>query len=282
MGLGGTIEPGSQKIEARLLLAYTGITRFDGEEWNHCRFGSWVVDIINVGRQKQRIGQGRAFTRLSGVAALYAPGRDFHEWRPASGWLDESYIVFNAGGSTAAVLKKLTGLAGWCHFRDRDGRLADRLKKIAELAFYRRAGYHLAAHGLMAELLGIVADSHPVSAHVRALNQQSAPGMAGAVEKFIRDHIDQPISVDQLASYVKMSLSAFAHAYPALAGESPYRTVQRLKVEQAKRLMLQDGLSVKQCAARLGIECEFHLSRLFKRIEGIAPKNYVAALTKKR
>lgn len=282
MGIGGTIEPGSQKIDARLLRAYTGITRFDADEWNHCIFGSWVVDIINVGRQKQRVGQGKTFTRLSGVAALYSPRRDFHELRQAGGWLDESYIIFDAGGSTAALLKKLTGPAGWRHFRDRDGGIADRLKKIAELAFYRRAGYHLAAHGLMAELLGMLADSHPVSARMRALNQQSAPGMAGAIEKYIRDHIDQPVSVAQLASHVKMSLSAFAHAYPALAGESPYRTVQRLKVEQAKRLMLQDGLSVKQCAARLGIECEFHLSRLFKRLEGMAPKNYLAALTKKR
>ncbi|MBI5723929.1 MAG: helix-turn-helix transcriptional regulator [Planctomycetes bacterium] len=282
MGLGGTIEPRRQTVDVRLLRAYTGITRFPADEWNNCRFDSWVVDIINTGRQRQRIGGGRAFARLSGVAALYAPGRDFHEWRTADGWVDESYIVFDAGGATAALLRKLSGPAGWRHFRDRDRLIADRLKKIAELAFCRRIGYHLAAHGLMAELLGILADSHPVSGRMRALNHETAPGIAGEVERYIRQHIARPIRVADLAAHVKMSLSAFAHAYPPLAGEPPYRTVQRLKVEAAKRLMLQDGLSVKQCAARLGIPCEFHLSRLFKRLEGLAPKNYIEALLRKK
>jgi AraC-like DNA-binding protein len=78
-----------------------------------------------------------------------------------------------------------------------------------------------------------------------------------------------------------MSTSAFAHAYPRLAGESPYCTVRRLKLEAAKRFLLQDGLSVKECAERLGFSSEFHFSRLFKRLEGLSPTRYRHVLTEK-
>ena len=87
--------------------------------------------------------------------------------------------------------------------------------------------------------------------------------------------------VADLARHAKMSVSAFAHAYPRRAGESPYRTVQRLKLEAAKRLLLQDGLSVKECAERLGFSSEFHFSRLFKRLEGMSPMRYRQALLEK-
>jgi len=78
-----------------------------------------------------------------------------------------------------------------------------------------------------------------------------------------------------------MSVSAFAHAYPRRAGESPNRTVRRLKLEAAKRFLLQDGLNVKECAERLGFSSEFHFSRLFKRVEGMSPSDYRRALMEK-
>jgi AraC-like DNA-binding protein len=57
--------------------------------------------------------------------------------------------------------------------------------------------------------------------------------------------------------------------------------VQRLKLEAAKCFLLQEGLSVKECAVRLGFSSEFHLSRLFKRLEGLSPTRYRHALTEK-
>ena len=67
----------------------------------------------------------------------------------------------------------------------------------------------------------------------------------------------------------------------AFAGEPPYRTVLRLKVQAAKQLLLSVGLSVKATAAQLGFPSEFQFSRTFKLVEGVAPKRYVQALTSK-
>ena len=55
--------------------------------------------------------------------------------------------------------------------------------------------------------------------------------MAGSVAKGV-----PMIRVPDVARHVGLSATALAHAYSPLAGESPLRTIQRLKIDAAKRL----------------------------------------------
>ena len=283
MALSAQLKSHQQQVPARLYLACSGVTRFTNSGWAHPRAGGWVIDYINQGRQPQRIGTGNKFTRLSGIAALYAPTTKWSEWRTAGDSLNESYIIFDLAGELARDFRALTGRAGYCHFRDPDQLLGHRLQQLAELLFQARPGAHIFAHGVFLELLGWVLTANPAGKHLREVRDtgsaREAHHLPGRVERYIRQHIAQTIRVTNLAQSVGLSASAFAHAYPRLAGEPPYRTVLRLKVQAAKQLLLQDGLSVKETAGRLGFPSEFQFSRTFKLVEGVAPKRYVQALT---
>ena len=274
-----------QQVSARLYRAYSGVSSFPSTEWAHPRPGAWVIDYIHQGQQPQRIGTGQKFTRLSGIAALYAPGTRWHEWRTAGGSLNESYLIFDLHGELAESFRRLAGRAGYCHFRDPDQMIGHRLQQIAELLFQARPGAPVFAHGILLELLGLVLTAQPVRPRLREVREtgrtREARHLPGRVESYIRQHITQSIRVAELARSVGLSVSAFGHAYPRLAGESPYRTVLRLKVQAAKQLLLQEGLSVKATAAQLGFPSEFQFSRTFKLVEGVAPKRYVEALTSK-
>jgi AraC-like DNA-binding protein len=285
MELGGTLRGRQQTVEVRLLMAHIGVKQFAVTRWKRCRHRWWVLDLINQGWQEQRIGRGKNFTRLSGVAALYAPGCDYCEQQIAGGSIEESYIIFDATGAAGACLRQLMGARGWCHFRDPDHLISAALRRAAELLFYRRPGFDLLAHSALLELLGLLVTASPPIVHLRDVRAdgegRKRDVLVDAVERFICDHITDPMHVADLAAQVKMSPSAFAHAYSRRAGESPYRTLQRLKIEQAKRFLLRDGLSVKECAARLGFSSEFHFSRLFKGLEGVSPSRYRHALMEK-
>ena len=274
-----------QRISARLYRAYSGVSSFPSTEWAQPRPGAWVIDYIHQGQQPQRIGKGKRFLRLSGIAALYAPRTHWHERRTAGGSLNESYLIFDLSGELEKTFRSLAGRAGYCHFRDPAQMVADRLQQIAELLFQARPGAPVFAQGVLLELLGLLLTAPAVRPRLREVRAtgcgQEARHLAGRVETYIRQHISQPIRVAELARGVGLSASAFAHAYPRLAGEPPYRTVLRLKVQAAKQLLLQEGLSVKAAAAQLGFPSEFQFSRTFKRVEGIAPKRYVQALTSK-
>jgi AraC-like DNA-binding protein len=181
-------------------------------------------------------------------------------------------------------LRKLTGRANWCHVRDPDHVIADRLRRIGEWLFHRQPGFELLAQGAFVELLGRLVTAQPDGPQQKVLRlpvpASERKDLPGRVENFIRARLTDPLRVTDLAQHVGLSASALAHAYPALAGESPHRTIQRLKLEAAKRLLLREGLSVKEAAARLGFSSEFHFSRLFKQLEGIAPQEYRRALLK--
>jgi AraC-like DNA-binding protein len=286
MALGGQLDPSAQAPGVRLLQAYSGIARHETARWIHPRRRDWALDYLHHGRQTQRVGSGRAFVRPSGLAALYAPGCAYHEFQEAGKEVDESYVVFRLEGSARRALDRLTGRHGFCHFEDPDGTVAAALRAIAEEVFARRPGSALAAHGRLEGLLAALLAAEPKGPRRRVARAPGkVPGRGGLrarVEALLRADPGGRWSVAALARRVGMSASAFAHAYPRLAGETPHRAILRLKIEAAKGLLLGERLRVKEAAERLGFSSEFHFSRAFKRLEGVAPRDYRPTLLRLR
>ena len=283
MGLGGQFTARQERVPARLVRAYTGVTAFPATAWMHARSRSWVLDYLNHGQQRQRIGRGPEFTRRSNVAALYAPGVGYHEYQRQGERLDESYVLFTVRGGRRGEFGALVGPARWCHIADPDQLIGHRLRRLGELLFHRKPQFEWVAQGILLELLGLVLQSVPTGAQQRTLGlAPKSPGAAltEQVARYIRAHVHEPIRVRQLAAHVHLSESAFAHTYPKVAGEAPYRTILRLKMETAKRLLLQERLTVKETSGRLGFSSEFHFSRVFRQLEGLPPSAYRRSLTK--
>lgn len=61
-------------------------------------------------------------------------------------------------------------------------------------------------------------------------------------------------------------------------GETPHEHIQRYLIERAKKLLTENGKNVSEVAYELGFNYTHHLSRLFKKVTGMSPTEYVAAL----
>ena len=277
MRVGGICKLVSGEINARLLMALSGPSRYPTGCWYSYQQRVWVINCLHNGHVRMRMGGGKSFIRPGGQIDMYAPGTRYSEWRD-HGEMDHSFILFRLGGLVADAFHALTGDAGYCHIQDPDGLIGEGLRRLGLLLHERRPGCELLVHGEFLTLLGHVAASSQVrkSLRVASLDAHTAdpPGLLARVEDYVRAHITKPISVAELARHLGISPSALAHAYPSVAGESPHRTIVRLKTETAKRLILEDGLNVKQCADRLGFSSQFQFSRVFKRLEGVAPQFY--------
>jgi len=271
--------------QVQLILAYAGATPTARTGWSKCQARAWVLDYLRHGHQQQRVGEGPAFTREAQVAALYAPGTHYHELREAEPPLDEAWIVFHAEGDADRVLRSLVGEAGYCHLHDPECLIGDRLTATGDAVLLRPPGYLFRVPALVLELLALCTTSTPLAGQrrlVRAASLDAADdSLPARVERHVREHLDATLRVADLAAHVGMSPSAFAHLYPRLAGESPYQTILRLKLAQAKVLLTQQGLSVKQTASRLGFGHEFNFSRAFRRQEGISPRQFVHAVRRR-
>ena len=285
MRLGGHLTAQDQRLEAVLVSANDGLTPFLKNRWVPSRWPGWVLDITHSD-QRQRIGNGDAFTRKAGTAALYRPKLRYYEWQTRAGSQYESWVIFSLSGKLERTFLDLTADGGFCHLLDPDTLIAGHLRQVSRHVHYRRPGHALRAQAAFLELIGLVATSQQVEPRLRLVRETAdsadADSLAQRVERYIRSRIDEPLRVAQLAAHVGLSPSSFAHAYSPLAGESPHRTIVRVKIETAKKLLVNERLTVREVARRLGYSSEFQLSRSFKRFEGVSPTAYLKSMTTKQ
>lgn len=102
---------------------------------------------------------------------------------------------------------------------------------------------------------------------VDELKQLKAPGTADVVERsraYIKSNLGRPLTVQELAKHAGLSRGHLSHLYRTITGLTPSNDIQRLRVEEAKRLIETTQLPLREIAPRVGLANEYHLSRLLK------------------
>ncbi|YAF59706.1 AraC family transcriptional regulator [Pseudomonas sp. E102] len=87
-----------------------------------------------------------------------------------------------------------------------------------------------------------------------------------------------PVRVEDLASRVQMSAPTFHHHFRQLTAMSPLQYQKWLRLNEAKRLMLNEHLDVASAAYQVGYESPSQFSREYSRLFGASPKRDIAAL----
>ena len=89
---------------------------------------------------------------------------------------------------------------------------------------------------------------------------------------FAREHLSEPLSVEQLAEVAHLSLRQFSRAFVAATGMSPAKAVERLRVEAA-RPMVEDSRETLEAIARaVGFADPERMRQSFVRVSGQPPR----------
>jgi len=91
------------------------------------------------------------------------------------------------------------------------------------------------------------------------------------VDRYMQEHLEQPLRVEELADLLSLSVSHFSRAFKESFGSSPHVHVIKLRLELAQRLMLTTEDSLSQIALACGLADQAHLSKLFRRQVGETP-----------
>ncbi len=98
-----------------------------------------------------------------------------------------------------------------------------------------------------------------------------------AVE-WMKTHLNQQLRIEKLAEYCRMSQSSFHHHFRKLTAMSPLQYQKRLRLQEARRLMLVEDLDVTRVAFAVGYESSSQFCREYNRQFGQSPARDIKAI----
>lgn len=89
--------------------------------------------------------------------------------------------------------------------------------------------------------------------------------------KHLHNNFNNRLDVEQLADMANMSSSTFHRNFKQITASSPIQYVKKIRLSRARELLQDQGLKVKQAAAKVGYESPTQFSREFTRYYGLSP-----------
>jgi AraC-like DNA-binding protein len=106
--------------------------------------------------------------------------------------------------------------------------------------------------------------------HIAAQSGYTAP-IVKAIERLHKD-FDQPLRIESIARELGMSVSGFHHHFKSVTAMSPLQFQKRLRLEEARQLMLGERLDAASAAYRVGYHDASHFNREYKSLFGLPPR----------
>lgn len=95
-----------------------------------------------------------------------------------------------------------------------------------------------------------------------------------AAGEYIQKHFREKLSIQSIAEVVHLSPSYLSHIFSQTFGYTITDYVTYIRLENAKSILSKSGTSISEAALDSGFEDISYFSRVFKKVEGISPREY--------
>ena len=95
-----------------------------------------------------------------------------------------------------------------------------------------------------------------------------------AVQRYIRDHIDEPLNREVLAAVAGFSVPHLHRLFVASTGESLAAYIRRLRLLRAGRKLRAGAVDITEVALAAGYDTHAAFSKAFKQCYGLTPSAF--------
>jgi AraC-like DNA-binding protein len=206
---------------------------------------------------------------------------------------NRSNVIHYGGGGIPTTL-----ISGWFSFGQMSVKALKRL--LPELILVKAdQAQTLALHATLQLLASEMAEPAPgsevmvnrladilfiqcVRAHIASSSETCKSGWLraifdsriGAALKAMHETVENPWTVETLAASAGMSRSAFALRFKELLGETPLEYLTNWRMYKATGFLREDDRKLFEVAKSVGYDSDAAFSKAFKRVLGMAPKDY--------
>ncbi|MFB4162503.1 response regulator [Alteribacillus sp. JSM 102045] len=100
-------------------------------------------------------------------------------------------------------------------------------------------------------------------------------------KKYIDEHVNEAISLEEIAEYTDLSPAYFSNLFKETLGENFIDYVTKRRIEKATAMMKEQAYTLKEISFTVGYKDPNYFSRVFKKYYGLSPKQYQKQTLKK-
>jgi len=101
-----------------------------------------------------------------------------------------------------------------------------------------------------------------------------APWQTHRIIAYMKERLDEDISLQHLADVVHLSRFHFCSAFRRATGTTPHERLTRLRLEQACRLLTSSNQSISEIALSVGFQTPSAFAARFRKTVGLTPREF--------
>lgn len=174
---------------------------------------------------------------------------------------DYNYLLVALDNATAALSVLVDNTSGqFSHLRD---------------IYHNRFSVNLQiAYNCIELFLLILSENKPAAVAADTHKQTRHANITAGVEAYLAEHVRDTISLQETAQHFGYSVSNIQKIFKAVNGQSIIVYFNKLKLEEAKRLIAENIMTFSQISTYLGYSNPNYFSRIFKATVGMTPTEY--------
>lgn len=95
-----------------------------------------------------------------------------------------------------------------------------------------------------------------------------------AIREYLVSHLDEKVSLEQLAKEARLNLSVFHLVFSHIYGDTPYAHLKKYKMNLAAQWLSEHKMKIGDIAMELGYSNASKFAKAFQSVYGVLPKDY--------
>src|SRR5262245_10197006 len=92
--------------------------------------------------------------------------------------------------------------------------------------------------------------------------------------EFMHDNYSRELDLEEIAGAAYLSEFHFARMFKQITGVTPHYYLANLRLERARKLLLETALPISEIAAMVGYQSQSHFTRVFRSVAGVTPRAF--------
>ncbi|WP_367568562.1 response regulator [Lacrimispora sp.] len=95
------------------------------------------------------------------------------------------------------------------------------------------------------------------------------------VQKYIDNHVAEKLSLNEVAGVFGLSPNYLSILFKKNSSLGFSEYIAQAKINKAKSLLLEEDMKIYEAADKLGFESAFYFSKVFKKVTGLSPREFI-------